>query len=850
VIRLSFKGLLAHKLRASLTALAIILGTAMIAGTLVITNQITRAFADIFNNAYKTTDVFVDKQAAFGGDLQQGGPLPESMVSRIRAVPGVAKAQGQVQGLGSLVVNGDLLKSVGGAPSLVISTTGKPFANDTYVAGHAPSAHGEVSVITQFANDHHLHVGQRAQLTTLLGARPVTISGIFNYGAASSLGGTTLVVATLADAQRWYDREGRVSDVVVDAAPGISPDELKSRVRDALPGWVRVRTGEETAKAQTDAISNAINGFLGPLLIVFAVVALVVGAFIIFNTFSITVAQRMREFAMLRTIGATRRQLLRSIMGEALIIGVVGSLLGFVGGIGLAKLLNWVFDKLGFGLPLSSIQVTFWVVAAPLLVGVGVTMLASLVPALRATRVPPIAALREGAKLPPSRLAPVIPYASVVVPALGIGVILYGVFGGGSTTTHLLLLGVGVLILLLGAAMGARYLVPGLSRLIAWPMARVAKASGRLARENATRNPGRTAVTAAALMVGVTMVVGIAVLAHGINETFIGALDRSVTSNLIITNQSQEQPLSNGVEDAAVRAPGVGSVSGIGIAQTQIGHGGTDQVSGIDPATITSVYRFDWQKGGADDLLAQLGPGKAVVEEQFAKSHHLSPGDTFQVTGTNGRHLTLTELGQYKDPVLFAGYAVSPTTFGELSVNPQPSVVLVRYSPGAPAAATDAGVKAALRKFPDAKVQTIAEYKDSVSASINAFLYFVYALLAVSVIISLVGIVNTLALSVFERTREIGMLRAVGTTRRQIRRMVRYESVITAVIGGILGAVLGIVVAWIVTVGLSDQGIVFSVPVGQVIVAVIVAAITGILAAVLPARRAARLNVLQALQYE
>ncbi|MGN6380257.1 MAG: ABC transporter permease [Gaiellales bacterium] len=848
--RLSLKGLMAHKLRAALTALAIILGTAMISGTFVITNQIDRAFANIFNDAYKNTDVFVDKKPAFGGDLGPTPPLPESIVDKVRAVDGVAKAIGQVQGSGSLVVNGKVLHPVGGAPSLVISSTGPPFATDKFVEGHRPQASGQVAVITQFARDHNLHVGQQVELTTLQGTVPVTISGIFDYGAASSLGGTTLVVTTLADAQRWYDQVGKVSDVAVAADPGVSPSELAGRLRAQLPDYARVRTGTQTAKAQTDAISGAINGFLGGVLLAFGGIAVFVGAFIIFNTFSITVAQRMREFAMLRTVGATRRQVLRAILGEAVAIGVIGSFLGFLGGIGLAELLNWVFGKLGFGLPLSSIQLTTGAVLAPFIVGIGITVLASLVPALRATRVPPVAALREGATLPPSRFAPAVPYVSVALPALGIAVILYGVFGSGTTITHLLLLAVGLLILLVGVAMGSRYLVPVISRIVAWPLIRLSRGPARLARDNATRNPGRTAVTAAALMVGVTLVVAVAVLAHGFQETFIGAIDRSVTSNLVITNSSQQQPVPSEVVNAATNVSGVADATGIGVAQTQIGHGGTDSMNGVDPGSIASVYRFDWQKGGSDALLGELGPGKALVEQQFAKSHHLSPGDTFQVTGVNGRHMTLHEIGQYKDPVLFAGYVVATGTFNKLTVSPQPAVVLVRFTPGAPEDSTKAGVQQALGNFPDIKVQTVQEYKDSVSAQINGLLYFIYALLAFSVVISLFGIVNTLVLSVFERTREIGMLRAVGTTRRQIRRMVRYESVITAVIGGILGAVLGIVVAWIVTLGLSDQGIVFSVPTAQVIIAVIVAAITGVLAAVFPARRASRLNVLEALQYE
>jgi putative ABC transport system permease protein len=849
VTRLSLKGLMAHKLRVALTALAIVLGTAMISGTLVITHQITSAFSTIFKNAYQNTDVFVQKRAPFGGNLAPGGPLPESIIGRIGAVPGVAKAEGQIQAQGALVVNGKYLNSQGGAPSLVISASGRPFATDDFVSGHSPNAHGQVAVMTSFADKHHLHVGQRAQLSTLHGVVPVTISGIFNYGASSSLGGATIVVTTFPDAQRWYNRVNLTSVVLVDGQPGISPETLKRRIEAAVPHNVKVQTGSEAAKSQTDAISNAINGFLTPFLLAFSGVAVLVGAFIIFNTFSITVAQRMRELAMLRTIGATRRQVLRTILGEAVVIGVSASLLGFVGGLGLAKLLNWLFDRAGFGIPLSNIQITVAAVVAPLVTGIAITILAAMVPAVRATRVPPVAALREGATLPPSRFAPLVPYAAGLFLVGGFGAVVYGVFGGLGTTWLLTLLAAGSVLVFIGVAMIARYLVPGLTRVIGWPIALVARAPGRLARDNAMRNPGRTAATAAALMIGIGLVVFVAVFANGFDQTFLGAIDRSVTSDLVITGQTQQQPVPNGVVPAAKGVQGVADVSGIGVDQTKIGNGGEDFMNAVDPSNIASVYHFDWQKGGSNALLGRLAPNTALVEEQFAKSHHLSPGDTFTVTGTNGRRATLREIGQYKDPVLFAGYVVSQATFRKLAIAPQPSVVLIRYAPN-PRASTEDAVKAALNRYPDAKVQTIAEYKKGVEAQINTFLYLMYALLAISVIISLVGIVNTLALSVFERTREIGMLRAVGTTRRQMRRMIRYESVITAIIGGILGAVVGIVIAYIVYLGLRDQGIVFAVPVGQVIACLVVAGIAGVLAAVLPARRASRLNVLQALQYE
>ena len=848
--RFVLRGLLTRKLRTALTSIAILLGVAMIAGTFVITDQISRAFNDIFEQANKGTDVILSHKVSFTTDNGQPGPLPESMIARVRGVPGVAKAAGQIQAEGGLVVRGKYASSTGGAPNIVFSATPKPFNTSTLVRGHWPASEGEVAVNSKFADDQHLKLGQRLGLTTQTGVVPVHLAGVFDFGNVSSIGGATLIVTTFADAQSWYDREGKTSIILVSARHGVSPGALASRIRNALPGFVKVQTGAQNAKEQSDQVSSAINGFLMPALLAFAGIAVFVGAFIIFNTFSITVAQRAREFAMLRTIGASRRQVLVAVVGEAALVGLISALVGLGVGVGFAKGIDALFSAGGVGLPVAPLRLPPSAVVTSILVGVVITVVAALAPALRATRVEPVAALREGVSVPPGRLSRYSTPIAVVVCGGGLALLLYGLFSSLPTRVQLLMLAVGALLVFLGVAMVAKYVVRPSARVLGWPMQRLAPASGRLAVENTVRNPGRTAVTSAALMIGLGVVVFVAVFANGLKASFTNALDTSIKSDLIVQNQNGFGTIPPAAAQSAASAQGVSTVAAIRTQETRVKGAGAQTMNGVEPGLFANAYKFDWLKGGSNALIEKMHPGDALIEEQMAKSAGLTPGDSFLARGANGRRERLHVLGEYKDPTLMTGYIVPEQTFVRLSTVEGPSVVLVNFNPGADPKRTENAVKTALRGFPQAKVQSNAEYKQSVSNQINGLLNFLYVLLAMSVIISLFGIVNTLALSIFERTREIGMLRAIGTSRRQLRRTIRYESVMTAIIGGVLGIAIGILFAWLVSQGLADQGIVFAVPWGQIVVALVVAAIVGVVAATWPARRAARLNILEALHYE
>ena len=702
-----------------------------------------------------------------------------------------------------------------------------------------------------------------------------------------------------------------------------------------MPDDVKVETSAEAAQSQTDQVADSINSFLTPLLLAFAGAAVFVGGFIIFNTFSITVSQRIREFAMLRTIGASSRQVLRSVLLEALLIGVVSSLLGVLAGIGFAKLMTVVFGAIGFEIPGTEIPINALTIGLPLAVGTAVALAAALGPAFRATRVPPVSALREGAELPPSALARhATPVAAVMV-LIGLGGIFDGVWrkgaviqavtGLGDTASLLISLAAGAMLCFLAVAVLSKHVVRPLARAIGWPLEwivlglqyvghgirwipgvralgnaisrlprwlliiaivvleivgivlvfaagpvfvlwvilfplfslpllewppeRPSKQTGRLARENTVRSPSRTSVTASALMIGLALVVFMAVFVNGFKDSFLGSLDKSITGDLIVQNDDFATIPAAAVV-AAGRAPGVAVSTGLAFSEVRIGNGGHDFVNGIDPQTITRVYTFDWQKGGTDQLARTLGRDEALIEEQFAKSHDLERGDTFSITSIDNNRVRLTVRGEYKDPMLMPGFTVSNSTFDTFSDTADPSVILVGTENGVSPEQGKQAVAEAMKSFPVATVRTNAEYKTFTEDEVNGFLGFLYVMLGMAVVISLFGIVNTLALSVFERTREIGMLRAVGMTRRQLRRVVRYESVITAVIGGVLGIVVGLAFGWILSKGLEEQGIVFSIPYGLLFAVVGAAILAGILAAILPARRAARLNVLEALQYE
>jgi putative ABC transport system permease protein len=852
VVRFALKGLLGRKLRTALTAIAIVLGVAMVAGTFMLTDSIDQAFDTIFTDSRKGSDVVVTGKSAF--DVSEGSgtnspTLSESLVPEIQKLPEVAAAEGSVNGEAQLI--GDDGKAIvyGGAPNLGFSVSGKNsrFEVLTLVEGSWPK-NGEVVIDKATADKEDFKIGRRVGVQAEGPAQKLRISGFVRFGSVSTIGGATLAGFNLPTAQDLFGKRGRLDEISVAAKPDVSDTELVQALRDALPPTAQVKTA--TQQAHDDAAeTNSFISFLRGFLLAFGGIALFVGSFVIANSLSITIAQRTREFATVRTIGGSRRQILTSILLEALVVGILASLVGLAVGVGLAKGLFWLFDAVGFTLPNSGLVLRPTAVVIALAAGIVVTLVASLRPAFRATRVPPIAAVREGATLPQSRFARFRVPASILLTLLGFAALIWGLFGPGLSTTALLLwMGLGALLIFLGVALLSERLVKPLAAWLGWPATKIGGVSGTLARDNAQRNPQRTASTAAALMIGLALVTLVSVLAAGIVSTFRDAVDELwKQADYAVTAQNNFSPLPVSVGQAAAKAPGIDAVGNVRAGQARA-FGSTFDATAVDPPT-SRIFSIDW-KEGSNELLANLGDNGSFVTESYADDHNLKVGSPIKMTFANGDTKEFTVRGIFKPPTggsPFGPVTISASTWDRFNEQPRNlfSFVIMK---GGQTDANKAALEKTLSAFPNAKVQTREEFIDNQISALSSVLNILYVLLALSVIVSLFGIVNTLVLTVFERTREIGMLRAIGMTRRQVRRMIRHESVITALIGGALGIALGIVLGALLVARVDF--IAFTLPIGQLIVFAIAAVIVGILAAIFPARRASRLNVLEALQYE
>ena len=856
MIRFALKSLAGRKLRTVLTAFAIVLGVAMMSGAYVLTDTIDKAFNSIFVDSYAGTDTVVtgkDAGFSFEGEAAETPPIPAETLERVRAVDGVEIATGSVQDFQTKLLrpDGEAIDT-GGAPAFAFGIETAPeydrFNPLNLVEGRWPSGGGEVAVDEGVADEEGLELGDRIGVAALGPAQEFRIVGIAKYGELSSIGGATFAIFDVPTAQELLDKEGQLDSVQAAAEEGVTPEQLTQRIQSELGDGVTVRSGVEQADEDSGELAT-FTTIIRYFLLSFAGIALFVGAFVIFNTLSITVAQRMREFATLRTLGASRRQVLRSVILEALVIGLGASIVGLFSGLGLAIGLNELFKALNLDLPQTDTVFATRTVVVSLLVGTLVTLVAGLFPAIRATRVPPIAAVREGATMPRGRFARFTPYVAALIVALAVLALGYGTLADDiAVGDRFVLLGVGVLALFIGVAMLSSRLVRPIVRLVGIPARRVGGAAGRLAERNAQRNPGRTAATAAALMIGIALVTFISVLANGLRVSNSDAIERQIQSDLIITSQDGYSEFPAAVGDAVGDVQGVGTLSNVRQDIAQIDGDGAN-LTGLDER-VTEVYAFRWEEG-SDEVIAQLGADGALLPGNVAEDRDLAVGDSFTVRSTAGETKEFVVRGIYEGSPfypLLGTASISQDAFDDLYDRPRNRFTLLNGADGA--TLSKAEVERALEDFPDTRTQTRAEWIDKEDQEIQQFLLLLYVLLALSVIVSLFGMVNTLALSVFERTRELGMLRAVGMTRRQTRRMIRHESVITALIGAALGLPLGIFLAGLVTSALGQYDIRFELPVGQLIVLAVVAVIAGLLAAITPARRAARLNPLEALQYE
>jgi putative ABC transport system permease protein len=857
MMRVALKGLAGRKLRAALTAIAIVLGVAMVSGTYVLTDTIDKAFNAIFQESYANTDAVVQGEGSdisFQGSTGQAAPVEEGLVDEVRALPSVEAATGSVfDEMNTKILTEDgKAVNTNGAPSMGfgIDPEMAEFSPMNLVEGAWPRADDEVVIDAGTAEKQGYAVGDTIPIATLEPVREFEVVGLAQFGEVQSLGTATVAIFDVATAQQLYDREGLYDGISVGAVNGVTPEELVEDIRPILPSGAEVTTGEAQANEESEDIGE-ITTFIRYFLLAFAGIALFVGAFVIFNTLSITVAQRTREFATLRTVGASRRQLLTSVIVEALVIGTIASVIGLFAGVGLAIGLNELFKALELDLPTANTVFATRTIVVSLAIGIGVTVLAGLFPALRATRVPPIAAVREGAELPPSRVARFAPYIAALIIAVAVLALAYAMFVDDlGTAQRLLSIAFGVLLLFVGVALVSKHLVRPIAAIVGWPATQIGGAAGRLAKGNSIRNPQRTAATAAALMIGVALVTFVAVLANGMRESNRGAIEDQVAADYVLTAQDGFSPFVAGAGDALAESNAAELVTPVRAEVAEVAGAG-QYLTGIETDKIAEAYTFTWEDG-SDAVLSELGRDGAIVAKDFAEDHDLEVGSPVSVRTPNGSEALLEVKATYEPPPFYpilGAVSISIDTFDSLYDTPRNQFVFANVADG-PGDESTAELEEAVAGFPDAKVQTRDQWITQQDEDFNQFLIMLYVLLALAVIISLFGMVNTLVLTVYERTRELGMLRAVGMTRRQTRRMIRHESVITALIGAALGVPLGIFLAILVTQALSQFDLQFAVPTGWLIAFAIIAVIVGILAAIAPARRAARLNVLRALQYE
>lgn len=836
MLRATLKSLLARKIRLVLSMLAVVVGVSFVTGTLILADTLNRTFDSLFADINKNVSVAVRVVNQIDPTSDSGRPpLPASVLDTVAKVDGVRAAVGSVDGQAMLVNprTGKPAKE-GGAPGLGTNWTGgQPTASEQLAEGRAPGP-GEIVVDRATARDLHLALGTRISVQTKGVPAAYTLVGTFRVAGQDSLGGAALTVFDTATAQRVLLAPGQFSSVHLAAVPGLGQQELRARVAAVLPAGDEAITGTQLAKENASAVQQAIGGF-STFLLIFAAISVFVGAFIIFNTFTMLVAQRVRELALLRAIGASRRQVQVSLQVEAALVGFAGASVGLLFGAGLAVLLRAAVGAFGVDLPSGPLVFDARTIIAAYAVGVLITSAAAFVPARKAASVPPIAAMRETYVLP-TRSLRTRAVAGIALTALGVLLLVLGTASAGKSGATSV--GVGAAGIFLGIATLSPLLSGPIIRVLGAPFVSLFGTTGRLGRENAMRNPRRTASTASALMIGLALVGAFSILGQSIKESVRTTVQNSLGADFFLTGQGFSGQMAR---DLAGK-PGIEVATGLRGGLVKIG-GHDAQVLAGDPAGLPRVLAL---KKVAGDLHA-LGDRTILVDDTTAADRHLTVGQKVPVAFPDGAQ-DLTLAGTYKKSQVAGSWIISTGQLARHSTDDLDLFVLIKRADGADPAAVRAEIDKVVKPYATVEVRDQSEFVAQQEKQIDQLLGFIYVLLALAVIIALFGIVNTLTLSVIERTREIGLLRAVGMSRGQMRAMVVMESTIISVFGAVLGVAVGSIFGWALTKALASQGInTFAYPVPTIVLVIIVGIVLGILAAVFPARRAARMDVLRAI---
>ena len=837
--KITIKGLLAHKLRLVLTALAIVIGVTFIAGTFVLTDTLNKTFDTLFGSIYQKVDFQVRGVAQLdSGGFASRNPIPASILPTVRAVPGVAAAEGSVTGFAQFVAKDGKAIVTGGAPTLGVSFDPDPRLSALHIVqGRRPTTSDQVVMDRATAEKYGFSVGQRVEILFLGPTRSFTISGIAKFGTADNLAGATLAAFDIPTAQQVLGHVGTFDQINIVTQSGADTAAVQRQIARTLPSGVEVVTGKTVVDEQTTAVGRAL-GIFNTALLVFGFIALFVGGFTILNTFSIIVGQRTRELALLRIVGASRRQVFRSVLAEAAIVGLASSLVGLGLGVLAAMGLEALLKAFGVSLPTGPLVFETRTVVVCLAVGVGVTVVAAIGPARRAVRIAPIEAISErtGDSEISLRRRSIWGAAMALIGGSALGV--------GLALPAIALVGLGALLLFVGVAFLAPSVARPMASVLGRPLARLLGMSGRLGRENSMRSPQRTAQTASALMVGLALVSAIAVFGASLSRSVTSSINEAVRADLIVSPpNSALSGLSSEVAPTAAGVAGVTTTSTVYQGRFKFKTSVT-MLTALSTKDLAQTVNVDTTQGST----ASLASGEIMIDTTTASDNNLSVGDAVPVKFAKTGNTTMRVGGIYKTNALIGKYLVGAPFFLAHYDNQLPVAVLLRTDGGP---AVQRQVKKALAPYPNARIQTRAQFEQEQQQQVNQLLGIVYALLGLAVVIALIGIVNTLMLSVFERTREIGLLRAVGMKRRQVRAMIRSESVILAVFGAVIGVVVGTALGVALSWSLKAQGITeLVVPFSSLVIFLVLAALLGLVAASWPARRAAKLDVLAAIAVE
>jgi len=850
MFRATLKGLLAHKLRMGMSAFAIVLGVAFVAGTFVFTDTLSSSFTDLFRQTAPDVTVRPAQAAAAASGGFTGADsrtVPAEIVDDLAALDGVERADGNITDQGTYIIGSDgkVVGSGGGAPGIGGNFNDSPAADGsaivTITEGVPPNGPGEVVIDDKSAASGGFQLGDTIALVTS-GAQPSvtgTLVGTVRFGETGNLIGATLTLFDTATAQQLYLGGANVfNDVAVTGDGTLTNLELRDVIAAALPPGFEAVDDVEFAAENQDQLQQGLS-FITTFLLVFAAVALVVGTFLILNTFSIIVAQRTRELALFRALGAAKAQVTRSVLLEALVVGLVGSTVGLALGFALAAGLKALFGAIGIDLGEAGLVFEPRTAIAAYSVGVLVTLLAAYLPARKAARVPPIAAMRDDVSIPESSMHRRF-VGGVVLTAIGAALMVWSLsFDGGLQP-----LGGGVLAVFIGVALLSPVISRPIVAVIAGGYPRMFGTVGLLARENARRNPRRTAATASALMIGLALVTTMAILGQSTKSSVDELVSSELKADYVVSNAIQA-PFSAAVAEQIAEVDGVAQTVPFRFTVVQI-DGEQSFVSAFDGAAMSDVVVITVESG-----VLTTGDDGVLVESGRAEREGWTVGDTVTIDFPAGpADLTISAI--VKSSQFIGSEIVLPLAALEAGgIAPVDSIVYISRAQGADSAAVLSGIDAVLADLPTVSVKDQDEFAQEQRAPIDQLLGIIYALLGLAVIIAVLGIVNTLALSVIERTREVGLLRAVGMSRRQLRSMIRLESVAISLLGAVLGIGLGLIFGISLQQAISDQGIaVLNVPVVQLLIFVVLAGVVGVLAAVWPARRAARMDVLRAITTE